>query len=119
MADQRDVQALTDEARKLLGSVQEWARRNIPEHTGPECQWCPLCQFASLLRGDHPEVAERITEAGNAVAGAVRSLFDAAAKPAGEATTRARRPRPGPGRPTGPAAGETPRVQHIRLVDES
>jgi hypothetical protein len=119
MTDERDPQALVDEGRKLFGLAQDWVRRNIPEHTGPECQWCPLCQFASLLRGDHPELAERIAEAGNAVANAVRSLFDAAAKQTDAAATRVRQPRPGPGRPNGSVTPSAPRVQHIRLVDES
>jgi hypothetical protein len=114
MPDERELPPLADEARKLLGLAQDWAKRSIPEHSGPECQWCPLCQFAALLRGDHPEVAERLAEAGNAVAGAVRGLFDAVAQQA-EAKPQPRRPRPGPGRP----AGTAPRVQHIRLVDES
>jgi hypothetical protein len=120
MPDERDPQHLADEARKLLALAQDWAKRTIPEHTGPECQWCPLCQFASLLRGDHPEVTERITEAGNAVAGAVRSLLDAAGKQADRTGEPPRRPRPGPGRsaPFG-GTGNTPRVQHIRLVDET
>lgn len=110
MADQRDAQALTDEARKLLGLAQDWARRTIPEHTGPECQWCPLCQFASILRGEHPEVTERVVEAGTALTGAFRALLDTATRgaPSGDAA-----PADAPGRPK-PA----PRVQRIRLDDE-
>jgi hypothetical protein len=120
MSDERDPQHLADEARKLIALAQDWAKRTIPEHTGPECQWCPLCQFAALLRGDHPEVGERITEAGNAVAGAVRSLLDAAARQADRASEQPRRPRPGPGRPASPGPSErASRVQHIRLVDET
>jgi hypothetical protein len=115
MPDERETAPLADEARKLLGLAQEWAKRNIPEHSGPDCQWCPLCQFVGLLRGEHPEVAEHIAEAGNAVAGAIRGLFEAAAKQAEAANAKPRRPRPGPGR----SAGSASRVQHIRLVDES
>lgn len=106
---------LADEARRLLGLAQDWAKRTIPEHTGPDCQWCPLCQFVGLLRGEHPEVAERIAEAGTALADAVRGIVDSVAKPAAPPEPQPRRPRPGPGRP----AGGTSRVQHIRLVDES
>lgn len=70
------------EALRIVTSVQDWARRSFPDgaadgHTGPECQWCPLCQFVAVLRGDRPEVTERVAEAGAAVAGALRALLDA------------------------------------------
>ncbi len=105
---------LGDETRKLLGAVQDWARRTLPAPPGgqaaPECQWCPLCQAASVLRGEHPELTERVTEAGAAVVGALRALVEAAAahgahgaEPAHDAEA--------------PDAGEPPppRVQRIRL----
>jgi hypothetical protein len=86
------------EIAKLVAAVQEWARKALPEssigHGGPECQWCPICQFVNVVRGESPEVGERVAEAGAAVAAAVRALADAA-------VTRAQRepgerPRPGP-----------------------
>ena len=120
MSEDRDAPPIADEARKLLSMAQDWAQRTIPEHNGPDCQWCPLCQFAGILRGEHPEVTERIAEAGSAVAGALRGLLEAMAKQAEGASGQRRRPRPGPGRPAAPPAnGRPPRVQHIRLVDES
>lgn len=98
-----------DEARKLLALVQDWAQRNLPEppsgHPGPECQWCPLCQFASVLRGEHPELTERAAEAGSAVVNALRALIDSAANRAGTPES-------------GAAAGAASRVQHIRLDDD-
>lgn len=75
--------ALGDEAAKLIGAVQSWARETFPAgpdgHMGAECQWCPLCQFMSVLRGERPEVSARVAEAGVALASAFRSLVDAAA----------------------------------------
>jgi hypothetical protein len=67
-------------------------------HPGPECQWCPLCQLASVLRGEHPELTERFAEAGTAVAGAVRALLDSAARhgPAGNPEPGSHRPSPAP-----------------------
>jgi hypothetical protein len=85
-----------DEARKLISTVQQWAQRALPAppsgHGGPECQWCPLCQVASVLRGDHPELTERMVEAGTTVATALRSLIESAtnagaAAPTGSSTT--------------------------------
>ena len=73
-----------------MGAVQDWARRTLPAppsgHPGPECQWCPLCQFASVLRGEHPELAERVAEAGTALVDALRALAETAAAhaPTGE-----------------------------------
>ncbi|HEU5268177.1 MAG TPA: hypothetical protein VFU35_15820 [Jatrophihabitans sp.] len=94
------------EARKLVDSVQEWARRTLPAppsgHPGPECQWCPLCQAASVLRGEHPELTERVTELGTVVLGTLRSVFENATAHAGAAA-------PDDATPPGPP------VQHIRL----
>jgi hypothetical protein len=74
---------LADEAVKLLAAVQDWARQNFPAgpdgHMGAECQWCPLCQFMSVLRGERPEVTARVAEAGTALVSAFRALMDAAA----------------------------------------
>jgi hypothetical protein len=93
---------LADEAVRVLGAMQEWARQTFPAgrdgHGGPECEWCPLCQFMAVLRGERPEVTERVAEAGAAVAMAFRALLEAAT--AGEA------PKP-----------STPRVQRIDLGD--
>ncbi|HEY3089441.1 MAG TPA: hypothetical protein VGJ59_15445 [Jatrophihabitantaceae bacterium] len=88
--------AIGDEAVKLLDAVQEWLRREpISEHlaTGaPECTWCPICQFVAVLRGERPDVNERVA----LVVAALRAMFDQAE-----------------GRPAQPQ-----RVQHIDLGGE-
>jgi hypothetical protein len=101
---------LAAEALRLVTSVQDWARRSFPEPSEPhgsDCQWCPLCQFVAVLRGERPEVTERVAEAGSAVVTALRSLLEAAAGPSGEAGGNHRADPP------------PPRVQHIRLDSES
>jgi hypothetical protein len=95
------------EVHRLLDAVQDWARR-FPagdERRGTaEClPWCPICQFANVLRGEHPEVTERLTEAANAIASAMKALADTAL--AKTATDPAARGRPSP----------APRVEHIKL----
>jgi hypothetical protein len=99
-----------DETRKLIAAVQSWAQRALPEppsgHGGPECQWCPVCQFASILRGEHPDVTERVAEVGTALTGAFRALVEAAATHA-----------PPPSHPDTDDE-PTPRVQRIDLDDE-
>jgi hypothetical protein len=91
---------LGDEATRLIGAVQEWARQTFPAgrdgHGGPECEWCPLCQFMAVVRGERPEVTERVAEAGTAVASAFRALMEAASSGA-------------------PGKTDTPRVQRIDL----
>jgi hypothetical protein len=79
MADEAES-PLASELTRLLGAVQAWTQQNLP--AAPDgattCEWCPLCQFVAVLRGDRPEVTERVTEAGTAVTSALRALLDAA-----------------------------------------
>jgi hypothetical protein len=103
---------IAGEVRRLFDAVQDWAKRfpeaaaGAREHPqAGEClPWCPICQFAHLLRGEHPEVTERLTEAATAVASAMKALADAALT---RAQTDAEKPRPQP----------APRVQRITLDD--
>ena len=66
-----------EEAVKLLDAVQDWLRREpLSEHlaTGsPECTWCPICQLVAVLRGDRPDVNEKIAT----VVAALRAMLDA------------------------------------------
>jgi hypothetical protein len=112
MADPRDE--LGAEVHRLLDAVQDWAKR-LPEatqrgadahpRTGECLPWCPICQFAHLLRGEHPEVTERVGEAATALASAMKALADA---------TLTRGPNEASGRPRPQPA---PRVQRITLDD--
>jgi len=100
---------LVNEAVRIFGVVQDWARQTFPApadgHGGPECQWCPLCQFAAVLRGERPEVTDRVAEAGTALMSAMKAFVEAAAT---AAPSPPGRPKPGPGH-----------VQHIDLgLDE-
>jgi hypothetical protein len=91
VADQDEPRPpLAEEAAKVIGAMQEWARQNFPAgpdgHMGAECQWCPLCQFMSVVRGERPEVTARVSEAGTALATAFRALLDAATPKPDEST---------------------------------
>ncbi len=72
MNPEPELGTLGEEAAKLLDAVHGWARRTFSaEHiaTGAqECTGCPVCQVVSVLRGDHPDVTERLS--GLAAAGA-------------------------------------------------
>jgi hypothetical protein len=94
-----------DEAAKLLDAVQDWARRSFGDSahiaTGaPECTWCPVCQLIAVVRGDRPEISDKIADATASVVAALRAMVDAAANPAEE---------------TGAAPPRPPRVQRIDL----
>lgn len=89
---------LGDEARRLVEAAREWAVRAVPDAhvaTGsPECCWCPLCRTVAVLRGDRPEVTEKLAEVVTAAASALAAVLDAtassaapAAAPAAAATT--------------------------------
>jgi hypothetical protein len=79
---------LGEEALRLVEAAREWAVRTFPavdaqSATGaPECSWCPLCRAVAVLRGDRPEVTERLAEVVTAVAGALAAVLDAAGRPA-------------------------------------
>jgi hypothetical protein len=101
---------LAAEIHRIAAAVQEWARRSIPaphnEGGAAECvAWCPICQFANVLRGEHPEVTERLAEAATAVTAAVKALADATLARGHAEAAPADRPKP------------SPRVQRIRLDD--
>jgi len=78
--------ALAADALRLIGSAQQWAKTAFADasleehkgHTGPECQWCPLCQFVAVLRGERPELTERVAELGSALVTVLRAALDAA-----------------------------------------
>lgn len=132
---------LAEEAARLVGAAQDWLHRVVGDPdtariaTGaPECCWCPLCQLIAMLRGERPDLVERLADAQTALAGTLRALADAM-KPTGTpgggpADSEAASREPAAGRQTGdepatggePAAGRRPaargRVQRIRLDDE-
>lgn len=105
----RPTPDLVEETRRIVGAVQDWMQRTIPEaHGGPDCQWCPICQFAGVLRGERPEVAEKLAVAGAAFADALKSIVDVAA-------THATAPAGTPQRAEGERPRPRPRVERIDL----
>lgn len=88
-----------EEAARLLDAVADWARANLGDvdwrghiATGaPECAWCPLCQLISVLRGERPEINEKIAEATMSVVAALRAVLDAATERPDSAQPRVQR----------------------------
>jgi len=103
---------LAEETRRVVTAVQDWMRRAADRgnaevgrpasgaHTGSDCDWCPICQFAAVVRSEHPELVEKVGEAGAAVAGALKAIVDAAMAHAPDPRPASRgaadRPRPRP-----------------------
>lgn len=77
--------SLADEAVRMLSFAQDWLQRSLssPQATSniatgsADCQWCPVCQVISVLRGERPELAERFAETQTALAGLVHVMTDA------------------------------------------
>jgi hypothetical protein len=97
VSDQNEsVGSVGEEAAKLFGALQEWARDSgsdyanaaagpttspasslgsVNEHIatgGEDCRYCPICQMISAVRGTSPEVKQHL-------ASAATSLMHAAA----------------------------------------
>ncbi len=72
--------SLGEEARRLAEAIAGWSQEHgagfvAGAGTAQECRYCPLCQLIGLARGDRPEVAARLAEAGRSVAEALRTLL--------------------------------------------
>ncbi|MCW2525839.1 MAG: hypothetical protein JWM76_699 [Pseudonocardiales bacterium] len=82
MTDEHDLGSLGEEAAKLLGAAQEWVQRvseKAPIATGaPECEVCPVCQLIAVVRGDRPDLVEKIGDTARTV---VNALLAALAAP--------------------------------------
>ncbi len=77
-ADGTGAPFLGEDAQRLFAAVQDWARRTLPppEADASTCEWCPVCSFVAVLRGERPDLTERMAEAGAAVVTAVRALLE-------------------------------------------
>ena len=77
------VGGVAEEAAKLLGALQDWAKENgqesstgaagaasafrsLNEHIatgGEDCKYCPVCHLISVVRRTSPEVKQHLTAA--------------------------------------------------------
>jgi hypothetical protein len=134
-----EYKPLLDEAMRLAGTVQDLVRRAVSEsgHAAEggqpaeggqaaqgeqtphatDCAWCPLCQFVAVVRGDRPEVTERVADAGTVFLSAVRAVLEAAGTATSHAASAAGQARTGAAED--PAGKPAPRVQKINLGDAS
>lgn len=96
-----------DQARGLLDLLKQGmaAPEDGADH-GSDCRWCPVCQAASVVRGERPEVTAALADVLTSAAAALRTLAEAdrPAAPRPEADTA--------DRPADPA----PAVQRIEIA---
>ena len=64
-----------DQARRLLDLLRADAPAD-GEHAS-DCRWCPICQVASVVRGERPEVSAAIADVLTATATALRTFAEA------------------------------------------
>jgi hypothetical protein len=131
---------LPEEVVRLIGAAQDWWHRTVGDPatariangapatariaTGaPECCWCPLCQLIATLRGERPELLERLSETQTALTAALRALADAAGvrfdRPAGEQPAEAGPDADEPESESRAGRSRSSRVQPIPLDDEA
>jgi hypothetical protein len=117
MTDGDQVGSVGEEAAKLLGALQDWARdtgsaqlgavagdlgaqaRDLGAHVahGEDCRYCPVCQAIRVFRETSPEVKQHLATAAGSLAQAVSLYLNAS---------------------TGDQADEGPATQRIDLDDD-
>jgi hypothetical protein len=69
-----------EQGRRLLEALRAGAGAadgvDVPEHAS-DCRWCPLCQAASVVRGERPEVTAALADVLTAAATALRTFAEA------------------------------------------
>jgi hypothetical protein len=118
--------AASDAGRLLADAVHEWARARFGDTdsahiaTGaPECSWCPICQLIAALRGERPDVTDKLAAAATAVVDVVGSLLNPPPGPDAESgkasPTELPTAQSSPRRSSGRRRSPGPRVQRIDL----
>lgn len=79
---------LAEELARFLGATHDWLQRSVLDpatariSTGaPECCWCPICQLVSAVRGDRPELLERLGEVQASIVSLLRTVTESAPTP--------------------------------------
>lgn len=97
-----EVGSVGEEAAKLFGALQDWAResgaaqagglvdglagqlQDVSDHVahGEDCRYCPLCQAIRIFRQTSPEVRQHLVSAAGSLAQAVTAYVETATRPA-------------------------------------
>jgi hypothetical protein len=105
-----------EQARRVLDTLRQTTASSAQDSAtaaethAADCRWCPVCQVASVVRGERPEVTAALADVLTATATALRTFAEAAHPgPAADARTTA-------AQPTEEPAGEPPAVQRIDIA---
>ncbi|UOY02982.1 hypothetical protein [Blastococcus sp. PRF04-17] len=66
-----------DQARRLLDLLRSGDATDGTHAS--DCQWCPVCKAAAVVRGERPDVTEALADLLTATSTALRSFAEAAA----------------------------------------
>jgi len=100
-SEEEAVGSIGEEAAKLLGALQHWAKQSggeyadaaagmasgaaasfddINEHIatgGQDCRYCPVCQVISAVRDTNPEVKQHLASAATSLLHAATGILSA------------------------------------------
>ena len=92
MNEHEEVGSVSEEAAKLLGALQGWAKEHVSDYTGgpsgfgsayisdgsAACKVCPVCQLIAAMRGINPDSIEHLTHAAGSLLHALAGLVESA-----------------------------------------
>jgi hypothetical protein len=103
-----------DQARRVLDALRGGSGDAAPTPGGDpaaahdtDCRWCPICQVASVVRGERPEVTAALADVLSAAATALRAFAADGGEPQGA---------PDDAEPTAGAGDPPPTVQRIEIA---
>ncbi len=70
-----------DQARRLLDMLTARPPEEADGGHATDCRWCPVCQVASVVRGERPEINAALADVLTATATALRTFAEATAPP--------------------------------------
>ena|SRR5687768_15150912 len=92
-----------DQARGLLDMLKQGMATPAEGADGAghvsDCRWCPVCQAASVVRGERPEVTAALADVLTSAAAALRTLAEADRPAAAPEAEPASDRKAGPGDP--------------------
>lgn len=109
------LDGIAERAQPWLNQVRE---QQAEGHSPSSCGWCPLCAAISLVRGDRPELAERLATHTLGLLGTLRAAMepDQDARPNGSARASAGNGQAAEGNPAGGAEDEPPAPPTVQRI---
>ncbi len=90
---QRLVEALRDGIASAVPTADDPVTEGVSPGHSADCRWCPVCQFAAVIRGERPEVSAALADLLTTAATALRTVAEAG-QPAEPATEPQSEPPP-------------------------